>query len=120
MASATDRANLGYDEARMEGKGPVGGAVDAAKAAAGRGTNTGYAEGVDLHSGLANRGVVDGQAHTGGLLGHTEEELARLQTRSVVTGESAPYAPNPNIEGLVSWEHISFGPSSSEECVIHF
>lgn len=92
---------MGYDEARMEGKGPVGGAVDAAKAAAGKGT-TGYDHtGLDHPSGLENRGVVDrDHAHHGGMLGHTEEELARLQTRSVITGESEPYAPNPNIKDL--------------------
>ena len=110
MASATDRANIGYDQARMEGKGPVGGAVDAARAAAARG---GPATGVDYPaSGMANRGtdyngmrdgVDNGMArHEGGILGRTEEELARLRNRTVVTGESEPYAPNPNIRDLVS------------------
>lgn len=100
MATAGDRANIGYDEARMEGKGPVGGAVDAAKAALGRG-GAGATTGVDYPSGLAHRGTdFEVGAHHGGMLGHTEEEIARLQTRTVITGESEPYAPNPDIKGL--------------------
>jgi hypothetical protein len=97
-----ERANMGYDEARMEGKGPMGGAVDAAKAAAGRNTTTAGTPGYDHPSGLEHRGVVDGDhiSHHDGRLGHTEEELARLRNHSVVTGESEPYAPNPNIKGL--------------------
>lgn len=103
MATAGDRANIGYDEARMEGKGPVGGAVDAAKAALGRG-GAGATTGVDYPSGLAHRGTdFEVGAHHGGMLGHTEEEIARLQTRTVITGESEPYAPNPDIKGLVSY-----------------
>ncbi|KAG0589955.1 hypothetical protein M758_1G058200 [Ceratodon purpureus] len=99
MATVGERANIGYDQARMEGKGPVGGAMDAAKAAAGRG---GPANGVDYPSGMAHRGTDydNGVAHHGGMLGRTEEELARLQNRTVVTGESEPYAPNPNIRDL--------------------
>jgi hypothetical protein len=119
MAAAMNRANIGYDEARMEGKGAVGGAVDAAKAAAGRGT-TGYAPGrgaagydqtgLDYSNGLENRGVVGrDQAQRGGLLGRTEEELARLQTRSEITGESEAYAPNPNTRDLVSCHNLSIG-----------
>lgn len=97
MAAAADRANIGYDEARMEGRGPVGSAVDAAKAAAGRGTNTGPYD----NSGLENRGALGGaQGYQGGMMGRTEEELARLQNRSVITSESEPYAPNPNIKDL--------------------
>jgi hypothetical protein len=56
MAAAMERANIGYDEARMEGKGPVVGAVDAVKAAAGKG-GVAPATGVDYPSGLENRGT---------------------------------------------------------------
>jgi hypothetical protein len=109
MAAAMERANIGYDEARMEGKGPVVGAVDAVKAAAGKG-GVAPATGVDYPSGLENRGTEYGVEHRGGVLGRTEEELARLQNRTVITSESEPYAPNPNIRDLVS------SPLSNSQC----
>jgi len=96
MATAMDRANVGYDQARMEGKGAVGSTADAVKAAAGRPTDTA----VNHHNGLGHGTTEYDHSHYGTGLEHTEEELARLRNRTVVTGESEAYAPNPNIKDL--------------------
>lgn len=58
------------------------------------------ATGVDYPSGMAHRGTDYDAHHGAGMLGRTDEELARLQNRTVITGESEPYAPNPNIRDL--------------------
>lgn len=106
MATATERAALGAEEGRREGKGPAGRAADAAKAAAtGRGDHPGVAS---LDNGdnilVADRGLLDHHhhSHNGGMLGHTEEEMAKLRTRTLVTHEGEAYCPNPNIRDLVS------------------
>ncbi|KAG0619256.1 hypothetical protein M758_4G126300 [Ceratodon purpureus] len=145
MATATERAAIGAEEARMEGKGPVGRAGDAAKAAAtgrvdnNRGVgpfNDGLHNDGLHHDGLHNDGLHhdglhhdglhhDGLHHDGthlgpngtqvgdrgllkdhhhhnhgGLLGHTEEEMARLRNRTSITHEGEAYCPNPNIRDL--------------------
>lgn len=45
--------------------------------------------------------------HNGGMLGHTEEEMAHLRNRTLVTHEGEAYCPNPAIRDLVSKTLIS-------------
>lgn len=115
MATATERAAIAAEEARIEGKGPGGRAADAAAAAAtgrvdhNRGVGP-FNDGVHhdgMHLGpdgtrVGDRGLVGHHHHNGGVLGHTEEEMARLRTRTHVTHEGEAYCPNPNIRDLVS------------------
>ncbi|KAG0589953.1 hypothetical protein M758_1G057800 [Ceratodon purpureus] len=113
MATATQRAAIGAEEARMEGKGPGGRAAEAARnAVTGRDQpgvgpfNDGvhhdgtHLAGVDgTHVG--ERGLFDHHHHeNGGMLEHTEEEMARLRNRTHITHESEAYCPNPNIRDL--------------------
>lgn len=107
MAAVTERATVGAETARMEGKGVVGRTAEAAiNVATGRdgphypldrtGETTGT--GVD-YDGLGNRSeYYNGE----GVMGRTEEEMARLRNRTEITREGEPYAPNPNIRDLVS------------------
>lgn len=124
MATARERAAIGAEEARLEGRGPAGRAAEGAKnAVTNRDTlggpnnnlgagNTGYgADGTTGNRGLFNDGL-NGPGHaTGfgyhhsngaGLMERTEEELANLRNRTEVTGEGEAYCPNPNLRDLVS------------------
>jgi hypothetical protein len=108
MAAVTERATVGAETARMEGKGVVGRTAEAAiNVATGRdgphypldrtGETTEY-------DGLGNRSeFIDTNHYNGeGIMGRTEEEMARLRNRTEITREGEPYAPNPNIRDLVS------------------
>lgn len=124
MATATERAAVGAEEARMEGRGPGGQVAEAAR---------NVATGRDQPGGLHNNGVgaahdgigpVNGRTtvgergllrdhHHGGhgeFLGNTEEEMARLRLKTHITHEGDAYCPNPNIRDLVSsssWNHCN-------------
>lgn len=114
MATATQRAEIGAEEGRLEGKGPVRRAGDAAEAAAtgrvneNRGVgpfNDGVRDGTNLGpdgTRVGDRGLLNDHRHhdNGGLLGHTEEEMARLRLRTTITHEGEAYCPNPNIRDL--------------------
>ena len=81
----TERAEIGAEEARLEGKGPIGEASEAAK---------NVVTGRDDNGVIVNNGA--------GPLGNTEEEFARLRTRTLITHEGEAYCPNPNIRNLVT------------------
>lgn len=130
MATAKERAALGAQEARLEGKGVVGQGVEGLEnIATGRddglpdraGTgplgNTvgdrglGYTETgpFDHDRGFLDRdhdrhrgGILGNREghHHGGMLGNTEEEMARLRTRTHITAEGDAYCPNPNVRDL--------------------
>lgn len=140
MATATERAAIGAEEARLAGKGPVGRAVEGVRNAAtgrddnlaGRGgvdpynnnnnnnlggrtgvdpfnnnnNNLGGRPGVDPYNNNNGTGVEDrghfGRDHqrNGGMLGHTEEEMARLRINTHITAEGDAYCPNPNLRDL--------------------
>ena len=96
ITTPTERAEIGAETAREEGKGKVGEAVEAARNVA-----TGRDDGP---SAVVDRGTSNGVGapiRNGDVLGHTEEEFARLRTRSEVTHEGEAYCPNPNIKHLV-------------------
>lgn len=107
MATATERATMGAEAAGMEGKG-LGGRA----AAADRNHQPGMGplnDGVHHHgtplahdaTSVGDRGSLDhNHHHAGGVLGHTEEEMARLRTRTHITHEGEAYCPNPNIRDL--------------------
>ena len=112
MATATDRAAIGAEEARMEGKGPGGRAAEAAKNAVTDRDQRAVGPFNDGTHDLAgrdgthvgDRGLFNHHHHDNGeMLGHTEEEMARLRNHSHVTYESEAYCPNPNIRDLVSY-----------------
>lgn len=107
--TATERAETGAETARAEGHGAAGQAVEAAKNAA-----TGRDEpAVVDRSGVVEPGAAaastSGTARSlgahhhrdNGVLGRTEEEVARLRTRTQITKEGDAYCPNPNIRDLV-------------------
>jgi hypothetical protein len=141
MATATERAAIGAEEARLAGKGPVGRAVEGVRNAAtgrddnlaGRGgvdpynnnnnlggrtgvdpfnnnnNNLGGRTGVDPYNnngtavegrGLFGRDHQRGGLNNGGMLGHTEEEMARLRINTHITAEGDAYCPNPNLRDL--------------------
>lgn len=112
MATATERATMGAEAARMEGKGLGGRAAAAAAAAADRNHQPGmgplndglHYDGTPLAhdaTSVGDRGLLDHHHHhAGGVLGHTEEEMARLRTRTHITHEGEAYCPNPNIRDL--------------------
>lgn len=115
MATATERAAIGAEEARMEGKGPGGRAAEAARnAATGRDQRVVLPDGVHHdgahlvgHDGahVGDRGLLDHHHHDNvGILGHTEEEMARLRIRTHISHEGEAYCPNPNIRDLVSMQ----------------
>lgn len=117
MATATERAAIGAEEARLEGRGPVGRASEAAKnVATGRddgllnrppgagvgpvGTGVGSGVGTGFGpDGVTDRGVMGGRHHEG-LMERTEEEVARLRNRTQITHEGEAYCPNPNLRDL--------------------
>lgn len=120
MATATERAAIGAEEARLEGRGPVGRASEAAKnVATGRdgpgplnrppgagvgpvGTGVGSGVGTGFGpDGVTDRGVLGGRHHEG-LMERTEEEVARLRNRTQITHEGEAYCPNPNLRDLVN------------------
>ena len=112
MAAVTERATVGAETARMDGKGVVGRAAEAAmNVATGRDgphypldrTDETTGTGVD-YDGLGNRSdFIDTHHYNGeGIMGRTEEEMARLRNRTEITREGEPYAPNPNMRDLVS------------------
>lgn len=120
MATATERAAIGAQEARMEGKGVGGQAAEGLRNVA-----TGRDNGLGHHNGLGHDGPFDHDTtdrglfdrdhnrhhdgilgnhttglHNGGMLGHTEEEMARLRTKTHITAEGDAYCPNPNVRDL--------------------
>lgn len=96
----TERAAIGAETASLEGRGPAGQAVEAAKNVA-----TGRDDYPKMEPSSSSNGA--GQHHNNdGLLGHTEEELSRLRLRTQITHEGEAYCPNPNIKDMVS----CFGP----------
>ena len=122
MATATERARIGAEEARLEGKGPAGkGAEGLRNVATGRDDNLGGTgvgpynnnlgrTGVDPYmnngTGIEDQGLFDrnrenlgGGMHEG-LLGRTEEEMARLRINTHITAEGDAYCPNPNLRDL--------------------
>lgn len=129
MATA-ERAAVGAEKARLEGRGPVGRTAEAAKnVATGRdgvgvgssGVGTpGTASGDSIVGGPAVGSAAPGTLGTGvegrgipghhrrsssagsGLMERTEEELARLRNRTQITHEGEAYCPNPNLRDLVS------------------
>lgn len=124
MATATERAAIGAEEARMEGRGAGGQAAEAARnVATGRddvqpGMAAPYNNGVRRTGAVAgpingtttvgDRGLLDHHNrdhhhhHHGAFLGNTEEEMARLRLKTHITHEGDAYCPNPNIRDLVS------------------
>lgn len=112
MAAVTERATVGAETARMDGKGVVGRAAEAAmNVATGRDgphyplDRTGETTGTGVeYDGLGNRSdFIDTHHYNGeGIMGRTEEEMARLRNRTEITREGEPYAPNPNMRDLVS------------------
>lgn len=130
--TATQKAAAGAEEARMEGKGVGGQAVEAAKnVVTGRDgplkrppgmvgaefdrpgmvnteMNRPGMMGTDLNGdGIPDRGIMGpGHHHNhhthGGLMERTEEEVARLRNRTQITHEGEAYCPNPNLRDLVS------------------
>lgn len=126
MATATQRAALGAQEARMDGKGVVGQAVEGV-----RNTITGKDDGLPGKAGTGAYGNTVGDRgmgqtgtgpfnndrgifnrdhdhhhggvmghHNGDMLGHTEEEMARLRLKTHITAEGDAYCPNPNVRDL--------------------
>jgi len=98
-----ERAAIGAETARLEGRGPAGEAMEAAKnVATGRDDLPRSAlEGISSSS--SSNGA--GPHHNGaGLLGRTEEELSHLRLRTQITHEGEAYCPNPNIKDLVRHE----------------
>lgn len=100
MATAGERAAVGAEEARMEGRGVGGQAAEAAEmAAAGRTGRTGR-----------RRHRLPGQnrSRSSSLSSSDEEGLRRHHhglaegVRTVVSNEGEAYCPNPNIRDLVS------------------
>ena len=104
--SATERAETGAETARMEGKGAAGQAAEAARNAA---TGRDEPAVVDRSAGVIEPGAAASTStashlhhhHDNGVLGRTEEELAKLRTRTHITHEGEAYCPNPNIRDLV-------------------
>jgi hypothetical protein len=91
----------------LEGKGRGGELAEAARNVA-----TGRDDG-PLNNGVGDRGLLDrnrdrrqggivgGGQHPGGMLGNTEEEMARLRIKTHITAEGDAYCPNPNLRDLV-------------------
>lgn len=126
MATATERAAIGAEEARMEGRGPGGRAAEAARnVATGRDQpgvgpinngvgNTGVGP-VNNGTTVGDRGLLDHRdhrrggvlgGHHGDMLGNTEEEFARLRTKTHITAEGDAYCPNPNLRDLVTTRNL--------------
>lgn len=108
--TATERAETGAETARMEGKGSAGQAAEAVKnVVTGRDEpavvdRSGVVEPGSAAATTSTAGAVGAhhQHHVdNGVLGRTEEELARLRTRTHITHEGEAYCPNPNIRDLV-------------------
>lgn len=114
----TERAEVGAETARVEGRGPAGQAAEAAKNVV-TGRDDGPGAVVDRSSN--NVGSLGAHHHSNnGLLGHTEEEFARLRTRTTVTHEGEAYCPNPNIKHLVRLSiqtHVSKPSLHPNSCV---
>jgi hypothetical protein len=112
MATATERAAIGAEQARMEGRGPGGRAAEALQnAATGRDNYLGadpYNNNFNNGTTVGDRGLFDRNHHHNGLLGHhngdmlghTEEEMARLRVNTHITAEGDAYCPNPNARDL--------------------
>ncbi|KAG0619254.1 hypothetical protein M758_4G126100 [Ceratodon purpureus] len=126
MATAMERAAIGAEEGRMEGKGPAGRAAEGLRnVATGRDNNLAGRTGVDPYNNNFNDGTTVGDRglfdrnhdhhnggllghhnggmlghNNGGMLGHTEEEMARLRLNTHVTAEGDAYCPNPNLRDL--------------------
>lgn len=115
MATA-ERAAVGAEKARLEGKGPVGRTAEAARnVATGRdGLGVGApaaattARGDSIVGAPATVGTTGVAGHHrrsssagSGLMERTEEELARLRNRTQITHEGEAYCPNPNLRDLV-------------------
>lgn len=128
MATA-ERAAVGAEKARLEGRGPVGQTAEAAKNAATGTDGLGVGSGVGapgtargdliaggpavgsgapgtLGTGVESRGFPGHHRRSSsagsGLMERTEEELARLRNRTQITHEGEAYCPNPNLRDLVS------------------
>jgi len=127
MATA-ERAAVGAEKARLEGRGPVGQTAEAAKNAAtgrdgvgvgsgvgapvtargdsivGGGPAVGSAAPGTLGTGVESRGFPGHHRRSSsagsGLMERTEEELARLRNRTQITHEGEAYCPNPNLRDL--------------------
>lgn len=107
--TATERAETGAETAREEGKGVGGQAVEAAKNVVTGRDEPGVPDAavVDRSSGVVEPGVAASTSaishhhhHDNGVLGRTEEEFAKLRTRTHITHEGEAYCPNPNIRDL--------------------
>ncbi|KAG0561945.1 hypothetical protein KC19_9G105100 [Ceratodon purpureus] len=94
----TEKAEIGAETAKLEGKGPAGQATEAVKNVV-TGRDDGPSAAV-VDRGRSNNGFGAHHHHDNGTLGHTEEEFARLRTRTQVTHEGEAYCPNPNIKHL--------------------
>lgn len=115
MATAMDRSAIGAEEARMEGRGPGGQAAEGLRNVATDRDNGLGAAGPNFNNNgtaVGDRGLLDHNHdhrhggilghHNDGTLGHTEEEMTRLRTKTHVTAEGDAYCPNPNVRDLVS------------------
>lgn len=94
MATATERAAIGAEEARLQGRGPAGRAAEGLRNVATGRDNLGN------NTTVGDRGLLNHNHQDGGMLGHTEEELARLRLNTHITAEGDAYCPNPNLRDL--------------------
>lgn len=107
--SPAERAAIGAETAKLEGRGKAGQAREAVKNVV-----TGRDDpGRELHKrtsstelGSSSRSNGSGVLHhdngSSGILGRTEEELSRLRLRTLITHEGEAFCPNPNIRDMVS------------------
>lgn len=108
METAGERAAIGAETARMEGRGAAGQGMEAAKAAA-----TGRV-GRPRHRRVRLPGQSRSRSVSSSLSSSDEESMRRRHgaegVRTVVSNEGEAFCPNPNARNLVSIE-ISFHPS---------
>lgn len=106
MTTAGERAAMGAETARMEGKGAGGQAVDAAEAAAtGRTGRTRH-----RRTRLPGHSRSVSRSSSSSSLSSSDEESMRRRghhhgvegVRTIVSNEGEAYCPNPNLRNLVS------------------
>lgn len=107
--SPAERAAIGAETAKLEGRGKAGQASEAVKNVV-----TGRDDpGRELHKRTSSTELGSSSRSNGsagllhhdngsGILGRTEEELSRLRLRTLITHEGEAFCPNPNIRDMVS------------------
>jgi hypothetical protein len=102
MATTGERAAIGAEEARLEGRGPVGEAVEGAEMAEAGRTGRRARRGDRLPGHRSrSRSLSDGEGGLGRRHRHHHGGLGE-GVRTIVSNEGEAYCPNPNIRDLVS------------------